>query len=64
MSMHHKNVNLFAGHVDAAADDANMASYAGTEESRTVVSDSSTLPCQKAPSAFCFWQSTLVFSVA
>jgi len=50
--------------VDAAADDANMASYAGTEESRTVVSDSSTLPCQKAPSAFCFWQSTLVFSVA
>ena len=50
--------------VDAAADDADMVSYAGTDERRTLVSDSSTLPCQMAPSAFGFWQSTLVCSVA
>ena len=50
--------------VDAAADDADMVSYAGTDERRALVSDSSTLPCQLAPSAFGFWQSTLVCSVA
>ena len=61
--MHHKK-NLFARGVDAAAGDADMVSYAGTDERRTVVSDSSTLSCQMAPSAFCFWQSTLVCSVA
>ncbi len=40
---------LFAGRVHAA-DNADMMSYAGTEESRSVASDSSALPCHVAPS--------------
>jgi len=42
VSLHTKNVLLFSGRMDAAADDADMMSYAGTEESRSV-SDSSAL---------------------
>lgn len=55
VSLHPKNVLLFAGRMDAAADDADMMSYAGTEESRSV-SDSTALLCHVGPSAFCVWQ--------